>query len=235
MTSHESISRFFYIYSQFLKKDIFNAVGCHGRQDKVIAAFIKPFELLIEPDGTSDNISGALDELEKIVDFYLKREGQQAEYLTKTADCPNLNIDKTISRGNSNHLYNSQPLYNIVKHFVESLSCVKRLRGDFLSQAIVEFNNALSHLYMGYKTAHTMQKNTNKSITHIYRGTLDNYKSIIKEHSFRISDSHAKDLMSIRCKEMGTIGGDTKDKDKIAIIEDYRRFIVSLPLLVKPA
>ena len=68
-----------------------------------------------------------------------------------------------------------------------------------LKQSLMEFNNAISHICNALM-ANEVNENINRAISHLYRGSLDFYKAIIKDLSFlsKIDNRYLKEIMKIR-------------------------------------
>lgn len=94
------------------------------------------------------------------------------------------------------------------KDSLDSYTKSKQVNGvRLLKQSLMEFNNAISHLYSAWKKSN-IDKNMERAQHHLNRGALDFYKSIIKELSMlgKIDNSNLELLKYIRCSEYGTIG-----------------------------
>jgi len=126
--------------------------------------------------------------------------------------------------------------YGVFEKTDDSESCIENFHKCFedinikkitnLKQALMEFNNAISHIVRAdYKQENEEEKNIIRAINHLERGTLDYYKSIIKEFYFldNISVKNEKILQHIRCREFNSIGN-----TKIDIIKFYEEFIINI-------
>jgi hypothetical protein len=97
------------------------------------------------------------------------------------------------------------------------------IKEALLKQALMEFNNALSHLYnalIGRKTS----DNIPKAQIHLQRASLDFNKAIIKDlsHLGKLDDE-IKIIKNLRLKEYKKIGDNTINRN--SVIEDYNKEI----------
>lgn len=96
------------------------------------------------------------------------------------------------------------------KAVLDTYTTSKQVNGvRLLKQSLMEFNNAISHLYSAWKKS-SVDNNIERAQHHLNRGALDFYKSIIKELSMlnKIDDSIFQSIKQIRCSEYSTIGGE---------------------------
>ncbi|NOQ30297.1 MAG: hypothetical protein GQ570_04145 [Helicobacteraceae bacterium] len=95
-----------------------------------------------------------------------------------------------------------------------------------LSQALIEFSNALSHMTYVIIYNNNNDDNMKKAFTHIHRATLDNYKELIK--NLELEDECKKKLLQLRIDEFNSLGQDTTSKTKEDIITDYKEVATCL-------
>jgi hypothetical protein len=97
------------------------------------------------------------------------------------------------------------------------------IKEALLKQALMEFNNALSHLFnalIGRKVSDNMPK----AQTHLQRASLDFNKAIIKDLSYLGKlDDEITVIKNLRLKEYKKIGDNTIDRNDI--IDDYNKEI----------
>lgn len=90
-----------------------------------------------------------------------------------------------------------------------------------MTQALLEFNNALSHLFICIYEGNDDLKNIEKAKNHLYRGTLDNYKMVFRLAINNIKQSN-KELFwafgQIRLHELLNIGKSIHEKNIIVEI-----------------
>mgnify|MGYP000570693552 CR=1 FL=1 len=102
-------------------------------------------------------------------------------------------------------------------------------------QAMIEFFNSFSHLVVCCKKdalRDERQDNLNKAKAHLYRGTLDNYKSIIKNAFLYVGDNMLKcgdrinnnddNISSVRRLEILSLGCDLGSISRHELIDNYR-------------
>lgn len=88
-----------------------------------------------------------------------------------------------------------------------------------LRQTLIEFYNALSHLYVAYCGNGARDENIKRASSHFQRGALDSYKSIIKDfcvlaNGEDVPISIINRLKKLRGLECATIGNDLKRKNE---------------------
>lgn len=88
-----------------------------------------------------------------------------------------------------------------------------------LRQTLIEFYNALSHLYVAYCGNGARDENIKRASSHFQRGALDSYKSIIKDFCVladgqNVPISIINRLKKLRGLECATIGNDLKRKNE---------------------
>jgi len=92
-----------------------------------------------------------------------------------------------------------------------------------LKQSLMEFNNAISHINTALKRKEPI-KNFERAAQHLNRGTLDFYKSVIKELFIleKLSPTDLVELKEIRFNEFETIGSNKYD-DRKKLYSDYKK------------
>lgn len=128
------------------------------------------------------------------------------------------------------------------KDNIESFLINKKVNKiTMLKQSLMEFNNAISHLNNAISKG-TIDKNPERAEQHFNRGSLDFYKSIIRELSMldKISTISLEALEKIRCFEYDSIGEErhiaklkTHSKTKTTVYDDYHAFCNRL--ITKPS
>jgi hypothetical protein len=97
------------------------------------------------------------------------------------------------------------------------------IKEALLKQALMEFNNALSHLYNAL-IGRKIEDNIPKAQTHLQRASLDFNKAIIKDLSYLSKlDDEITVIKVLRLKEYKKIGDNTIDRN--IIIDDYNKEI----------
>jgi len=114
------------------------------------------------------------------------------------------------------------------KVFLVSYTASKQVNGvRLLKQSLMEFNNAISHLYSAWKKK-SIDTNMERAQHHLNRGALDFYKSIIKELSMlnKINTSNLDELKNLRCLEYSSIG-EERHKGTVkplSLYDEYYKF-----------
>jgi len=88
---------------------------------------------------------------------------------------------------------------------------------------LIEINNFFSHILSYCNNTAQENNNIKRAIAHLYRGSLDGYKEIIKVHNIIVcaSDGLKQSFFEIRAKE-GSLIGEKKEENKCSIIEGYK-------------
>lgn len=107
-----------------------------------------------------------------------------------------------------------------------NIETINVLNNPMLKQALMEFFNAISHL-LKVICRKEMESNLNSFNIHLYRGTLDYYKAIIKDISFlhNLTFNETEKLKNLREYEYTRIGNAT---DRREITKRYEEFAFSL-------
>ena len=207
---------FFGQYCRFLSKDIVVALDKNvGRNTKVINTFFDIFFIINKKDAKKESKTKAINLLKIQIDEYLK-EGNTKLYsqVDRNLGCDIMNTITSLG--------GLQNLQTPLNEFNEAFALYKKAFPDLIfKQSMIEFNNALSHLFIGFTTSPTaFEKNIDKATTHLHRGTLDFYKTIIKDKGF--DENGIDELVKIRVDELRTIGLKTTTDDKDDIVQRYR-------------
>jgi regulator of sigma D len=210
-------SEFFTQYCRFISKDLLATFDKRlGRNTKMIYAFYKVFFAINKKGAPKTTIAEALSLLSTQVDNYLS-DGDTSIYseMNTNLDCANKLYVKSLSY--LGHLMS--PLND----FNEAISDFNKLHEqELFKQGLIEFNNALAHLFVGFCTSETnFEKNISKACTHLHRGSLDYYKTLIKNKE-SLTYKQKKELINIRNLEMKSIGLEVTNSDKDNILIEYR-------------
>jgi len=208
------IIEFFKLYCRFLEIDLISSLT-KGRNIKVIYEFYKVFLIITakNPDMTTEDKNKAIKSLNLIISKYENNNNN----ISKLELCNKLDFNSIKS------------LYDIEMMIQEFNKANKIFRNKFdnkiFKQSIIEFNNALSHIIVGFTGDKTkFDKNINKANSHLHRGILDFYKTIIKKTN--LNNTQIQELKQIREYEFNSIGLDTSsNKIKIELIDKYKNFV----------
>lgn len=210
-------SQFFTQYCRFISKDLIATFDKRlGRNTKIINSFFRVFYVINKKDLHSKHKEKALSILTIQIDNYLS-DGDTSIYgeMYATLDCAQKLYVKSLNY--LGHL--TAPLND----FYEAFSDFNKLHsGQLFKQGLIEFNNALSHLFAGLCASETsFEKNVLKASTHLHRGSLDYYKTLIKNKE-SLTYAQKKELIRIRNLEMKSIGLEVTNRDKDDILAEYR-------------
>ena len=102
-----------------------------------------------------------------------------------------------------------------------------------LRQTLIEFYNALSHLYVAYCGNGARDENIKRASAHFQRGALDSYKSIIKDFCVLANGEDVPaaiigQLKKLRYSECATIGNDVlrKNGDTLPLYQEITKKII---------
>ncbi len=254
MDFYLSFQRFFKQYCNFLTRDVFLSLvnidkECYGRHIDILDQIIQVFRVLIAIKGEAaeDQISrqNTVDGLKTLIEEFSRcSTNQEIINQYKCHEITSISeqdfrkmLDKMIN-SNSMVIYNEffiardYFLNFITKDTIEhnegkiQEKFTKHTKHPVLSQAILEFANALAHMTTCVKkNDDDILKNIEKAWVHIYRGTIDHYKMMIR---FRNLDTDEQKILAhIRLKELETIGEDVLGKitDRDSILSLYKNFV----------
>jgi len=242
MTYEDSIKNYFTAYSKFLSVDL--SVSLLDKKDKYfgrnITLIVLFQDLLILLLGTKEIEGTDVENDRKIL--FNKLNLILQPYLEKNAEhlctLKHGNIAQTLS-GNSfyfdklNDTFNTELLNNYYMSYKDFVSYSSKVKMDedvrkkfelynsdniILVQSILEFNNALSHIVASlYNNDNDALNNIGKATSHLYRGTLDHYKMLIRlvfmDSEKSIKTEIMDDFKELRHKEFEYLGLKVQDKD----------------------
>lgn len=112
------------------------------------------------------------------------------------------------------HGYYANNALKNIEDLIEECDVTTMQNNQILKQTLIEFHNAISHLYT--IVINSGESNKGRAINHFRRGALDSYKAIIKDYCYLLSDSDkevvAKEIKELRKMEYQNIGNDKKDE-----------------------
>jgi len=208
---------FFTQYCRFISKDLLATFDKRlGRNTKVINTFYKVFFIITKKDVDNSHKDQAIRALTEQIDSYMT-DGDTSIYaeMYDALGCTNKQHINGISY--FGHLF--RPLND----FNEAVSDYNKLyENHIFKQGLIEFNNALSHLFAGFFASETnFEKNVKKACTHLHRGSLDYYKTIIKDKE-SLTHQQKQELIKIRDLEIQSIGLEVNNTNKDEILIAYR-------------
>jgi len=219
----ELYEAFFMQYCRFISKDLLATFDKRlGRNTRVINTFYKIFFIINSNEYDNETKKKALNNLTIQIDSYLT-DGDTSIYseMYNTLKCANKTFVKQL--GYLNRLQVS------LNDFNEAVSDFNQVHKDELfKQGLIEFNNALAHLFRGFAESETnFEMNIKKACTHLYRGSLDYYKTLIKNKE-SLTHQQKIELIVIRDLEISSIGLDIANKTKDNILISYKNFTKKL-------
>ncbi|TLD84451.1 hypothetical protein LS70_002575 [Helicobacter sp. MIT 11-5569] len=237
----DNFNRFFFAYGRYLQYDLIHSLEQEtkiGRNVDLLLEFRDIFKAIIVAQNIKENeFKEIISSLHKDIDNYIRDAKNE---------CLNIEIDK-FEESNFDYSLLDENFKNILTDFC--ISCgdfriidriVHQGSQDFkedkegrsvLTQSLLEFNNAMSHLFMCAYNGNDDLKNIEKAKNHLYRGTLDNYKMVFR---LAINNIKQKDktlfdkFKQIRLQEVLNIGKDIRKKNiiinerEVNIVEAYR-------------
>lgn len=215
--------QFFLQYCRFSSKDLIATFDKRlGRNTKVINTFYKIFFLINSKKFSHKEKQDALGALAIQVNNYLT-DGDVTIYseMYKALACE--------KRDSLRKLISLKNLQTSLDNFNEAMSDFNKLHSNVLfKQGLIEFNNAVSHLFKGFYSSETnFEKNIIKACTHLHRGSLDYYKTLIKNKE-SLTHPQKIALVELRSLEMESVGLEVANSDKDEILIKYRHFARSL-------
>ncbi len=224
MLNKELLKKYFNIYSDFFF--IENQVSIiDGRTFDIIYIFFLELGRIIK-----DPKKSKIQELSISVNEY--NEEMRTTYGTHAYRnfkiSSNLNIFDTI--------FNDE-FIKFLKNFYQSYDQISMYTNQHMNDVLlVEFNDMLAHILvalMNQNNNENFMRNVSNAKTHLYRASLDGYKEIIVEESYRDNDEYhnipidiKRELFVIRLKEIISIGSTISQR--IKFINSYRSLAVKL-------
>ncbi len=193
-------------YCRFLSKDLIASLdGKLGRSEKVIYEILRIYFVITSKKYDVNTRKKIIVHMETVVNGYLS-DGDTLTYtkLFQKLDCNN-------KEGN---IFVASIMYtkineNLEQFMQSSVKYKKHFPNEpYFKQSMIEFNNALSHLYNFYCNSVEFEANASRANTHLHRGTLDFYKTLIRDKKHGLTVSQKNTLIAIRLEESGTRGND---------------------------
>ena len=192
-----------------------------------ICKWLKTFFIINDKSFHSKDKDAAIAHLTVAIDSYLT-DGDTSIYseMYLALNCSGKIFSKSLSY--LGHL--QSPLND----FNEAVADFTELHKNTLfKQGLIEFNNALSHLFAGFSSSDTnFEKNISKACTHLHRGSLDYYKTLIKNKE-SLTHSQKQELIRIREMEIKSIGLEVSNNNKDEILDEYRKLARKLHGITK--
>jgi len=193
---------FLKVYSKFFNYDIYCSL-IEGRNFTIID-FLRKILTAIFSNVKKENILKALKTIEK--------------------DIPKSEINIVFTFHSHILFSRGHKLDELEFYFIEFFNAYEKLIENThektkINNILVEFNNALSHIFFALENTNTFTSNINKAKSHLYRAILDCYKEILIENSNLIKQNQYQ-YIKIRKKEALNIGKNEDNKKEI--IKEYK-------------
>ena len=189
----DNLGNCFSEYHKFSTKDLITSLSNEGRDFTIIRNFLDVFIFLTKDTFNMDNKqrTSLNTSLSKLLN----------EYTESYAEIINISEIKI----HKNDLYCNlfEKCNSALNKFVDAISLYEKSTYNKVLhfQALIEFNNFLSHIYKFSITKEDI--NIERVISHLYRGSLDAYKTIII-NNYNTIDKNS--LAQLRYQEIDKIG-----------------------------
>lgn len=241
--SVENFKKFLFLYGSFLQCDILHSLNQAPDNPKNIDIIIllrDALQTIYAPkvENKKETIEKMFKKLEKTIRHYIEKNQHNT-------------IDLQLVRINSNSNVLEEINKKYFKQFFQEfiVSCVSFRRiirlnnkeiekfyndqegNKVLVQSLLEFNNAISHIIIATYATEDKYHNINKAINHLYRGTIDNYKMVLRfcDKDFNNRQNKYISLFrQVREQEFLHLGQDINSKNirynnkDISIIQAYK-------------
>ncbi|WP_297580074.1 hypothetical protein [Helicobacter sp. UBA3407] len=236
----KNLSKFFSLYFNFVEIELYNSLLeiSVGRCNGILYEFLKVINRILKglTQKESQEIFG---KLEVVLEQYeknaiLKRDEKNPLNL------PTSKTEKVIENFIDKELIDLLEIFfvaiNDFRQILPKVPLDEKARLTFgitnenaptFTQALLEFNNALSHIAIALYSNDQEDKKNNikKAKAHLYRGSLDCYKMLVR---FAFSSNNINERIShiyqkVRLKEFIKLGGNIQDKQEL--IESYKEIV----------
>ncbi|EAK0373052.1 hypothetical protein YO71_03650 [Campylobacter jejuni] len=216
---------FFFQYGRYLQYDLIHSLEQKtkiGRNVDLLIEFREFFKLLVSSKLSHEEEKEGFKNLERDIKHYIGDKQQE---------CLSIKIDK-INYSNFDYtILLTENFKDLLSDFCVScmdFRTIDNIKYDenqefakdkdgrsVLVQALLEFNNALSHIFTSVYHGNDDLGNINKAKNHLYRGTLDNYKMFIRLSIESVKQKNPelfKEFKDIRMQELLDLGKDVQGK-----------------------
>ncbi|MCV3397867.1 hypothetical protein [Campylobacter lari] len=220
---------FFFLYGRYLQYDLIHSLEQEigiGRNVDLLIHFREFFKMIISSDIQEQEAKEGFKNLKTDIENYIGDKKQE---------CLDIQLDKIRHSTFNYDLLLEKDFKDLLSDFCVSCGDFKFIDNiesknsqefekdkhgrSVLVQSLLEFNNALSHIFISVYHGNDKLKNIEKAKNHLYRGTIDNYKMFIRI-SFELLKKNTElfqKFKNIRIEELLQLGKDIHHKK----IEDY--------------
>ncbi|EOI6145579.1 hypothetical protein ACMU5N_001373 [Campylobacter coli] len=217
---------FFFQYGRYLQYDLIHSLEQKtrlGRSVDLLTIFRKQFDVIITSDLSEEEVEYSKEVIKKAVDDYIGDHKNKCLDIDLTSICcSSFNYDALFEE-DFKEIFTSFriscgdfKIIDAIEHEENSQKFVKDKNGrSVLIQALLEFNNALSHIFVSAYHGNDNLGNINKAKNHLYRGTLDNYKMFIRLSIKSVKQKNPElfeEFKDIRMQELLYLGKDVQGK-----------------------
>ena len=188
----ENFKKFLFWYGKFLECDLLHSLNQDPNSPKnidIIIIFRDVLQTIYAPEvkDKEEVLKKMFESIAKIIKSYIEKNQHNTI---------NLQLDRISSNSNTFEEINKKDFKYFFQEFIVSCESFRQIirlddkevekfyndkaGNKVLVQSLLEFNNAISHIIVATHTAKDEYHNIRKAINHLYRGTIDNYKMILR-------------------------------------------------------
>ncbi|EAK1970579.1 hypothetical protein BUX72_06365 [Campylobacter jejuni] len=217
---------FFFQYGRYLQYDLIHSLEQKtrlGRNIDLLITFRKQFDIIITSNLSEKEAEHLKKVIKKAVDDYIGDHKNECLDIDLTSICCSSFNYGALFEEDFKEIFTSFRVscsdfkkIDAIEHEENSQEFAKdKDERSVLIQALLEFNNALSHIFTSVYHGNDDLGNINKAKNHLYRGTLDNYKMFIRLSIKSVKQKNPKlfeEFKDIRIQELLHLGKDVQGK-----------------------
>lgn len=229
------------VYCHFLSVDIINSLNKSGRDKRIIFDIYKTLVVVVNKKVDESTSKKAISILERTILEY------QSKYLSDTYNkkaIDTLKCNETKTKVNFSFFkYFEKNILSDFKLFTDATNLFQELSKTsqfeiskdeeqnskelIHLQSIVEFNNAMAHIYKAYylPKKEDLVTNLKRAKTHLHRGTLDIYKTLIIHQNNQLPPKLRLKIVNMRLNEVQSIGSQVFNKSKSNVLIEYQNIV----------
>ena len=206
----DDIIEFFKIYTNYLEYVLYISLTKEGINTNIHNSLMEIFVILTTKQYSSKR-KQILNKLKIMKNTYFNEK-----YIR-------LNFEDKIFKED---IINIPTIQQSVDEFFEAISIFRKQNDHYLKQGVIEFHNFLAHLLVAFAgETKSTDNNHKKAINHLYRGTIDCYKSIIKNNCDEYCPFQ-KEIIEIREQEIKNLGIEaTSTEAKYQLVKSYKNIV----------